>query len=189
MDVTDRSSDVRPRDDIGLEEQLAQLRGDVRLLGEVVDDFLHGTTGGAQPGEGDASFEPFYPGLEEWVVDYFAPVYARAFTPTERWCAQWWDHAEAISRLEALWRSWEVARLEELRGMALWYRDFLDGQLPVLLSPTGPFAACTPDRHAPAKPLATLPAPAGYWIDDKPDDEPVPDHLDPRVDQQVRRTE
>jgi len=47
--------------------------------------------------------------------------------------------------------------------MALWYRDFLDSQLAVLTSTTGPFAQCTPDRHAPTKPLPTALAPDGYW--------------------------
>jgi len=109
------------------------------------------------------SFEPRYPGLEDWVVDYFAPTFGRPLTSAVHWCAQWWDHAEAISRLEALWRSWEVSRLDELRGMAVWHRDFLDTLLPVLLNPTGPFARCTADRHTPSEVLPTLPTPNGYW--------------------------
>lgn len=156
-----------------VEAQLRALRADVELLDQVVRDFMHPAPGDAQPRPGDEPFEPRYPSLEEWVVDHFAPMYARPVTPAARWCAEWWDHAEAISRLEALWRSWEVARLDELRGMAVWYRDFLDPQLAVLLSTAGPFAQCTPDRHSPIKPLATVPAPAGYWTDDEPDGEPL----------------
>jgi len=170
-----------PHEEPAVQAQLAQLREDLRLLSDVVEDFMHAAGAETQPSEGgEAPFEPFYPRLEEWVSDYFAPMYARTFTPTERWCATWWDHAEAISRLEALWRSWEVARLDELRGMALWYRDFLDGQLVVLMSPTGPFAACTPDRHAAARPLATTPAPTGYWDDpDEPSEPPMPGDAGP----------
>ena len=26
------------------------------------------------------------------------------------WCSQWWDHPEAVSRLEALWKAFEVRR-------------------------------------------------------------------------------
>jgi len=66
-----------------------------------------------------------------------------------RWCPQWWAHAEALSRLEALWRTWEAARLDPLQGIAVWYRDFCDPQLLVLFSPAGPFAQCTAERHSP----------------------------------------
>lgn len=164
-----------------LAAQVRALRGDVQLLDELVRDFMDPETSGAggaqpglpgQPGAGEEPFEPAYPSLEQWVVDYFAPMFGRPLSPTTRWCAQWWDHAEAISRLEALWRSWEVARLDELRGMAVWYRDFLDSQLAVLLSTGGPFAQCTADRHAPTKALATTLAPEGYW--DEPDGEALP---------------
>ncbi len=150
----------------GLGVELRALRAEVEVLRGVVDDFLHPTPeGDPQPGPDDAPFEPEYPDLEEWVGRYFAPMFSRPTSPSLRWCTQWWDHAEAISRLEALWRSWEVGRLDELRGMALWYRDFLDSQLAVLTSTTGPFAQCTPDRHAPTKPLPTVRAPDGYWAD------------------------
>ncbi len=149
---------------LGVEGQLRALRAEVEVLRAVVDDFLHPTAeGDPQPDPDDAPFEPEYPDLEGWVERYFAPMFSRPTNPSLRWCTQWWDHAEAISRLEALWRSWEVARLDELRGMAVWYRDFLDSQLAVLTSTTGPFAQCTPDRHAPTKPLPTVPAPDGYW--------------------------
>lgn len=164
----------------GAEAQLRALRGEVDLLREVVEDFMHAAPGdrgdhdGQQAGAGEAPFEPRYPSLEEWVVDHFAAMYSRPTNPSVRWCAQWWDHAEAISRLEALWRSWEVARLDELRGMALWYRDVLDPQLAVLLSAAGPFAQCTPDRHAPSKPLPTVSAPEGYWTGEEPDEGVLP---------------
>jgi len=157
-----------------VEGQLRALRQEVEVLRDVVDDAMHPAGGDPQPGPGDAPFEPYYPSLEQWVVGYFAPTYARPVNPAVRWCAQWWDHGEAISRLEALWRSWEVGRLDELRGIALWHRDFLDSQLAMLTSTTGPFAQCTPDRHAPTKPLPTVPAPEGYWDDDEPDGQPLP---------------
>lgn len=172
----------QPPDEPGVAAQLRALRAEVDLLDQVVQDFLHPTErpGGAgdPPAGGGAGerFEPFYGSLPEWVGDYFAPVYARPVTPAVRWCAQWWDHAEVISRLEALWRSWEAQRLDPLRGMALWYRDFLDSQLAVLTSPGGPFAQCTPDRHSPVKPLPTAPAPDGWWADAaEPAGEPLPE--------------
>ena len=72
-------------------------------------------------------------------------------------------------------RVWEVARLDELRGIAVWYRDFLDPQLAVLVSSGGPFAQCTVDRHNAGPPLPTVPAPEGWWVEDEPDREPRPD--------------
>jgi hypothetical protein len=166
-----------PAEEPDVQAQLRGLRADLEVLDQVVSDFLHPADGAATgPGDqpGEEPFTPVYGSLEEWVVDYFTPMFSRPNTPAIRWCAQWWDHAEAISRLEALWRSWETHRLDPLRGMAVWYRDFLDGQLAVLTSPAGPFAQCTPDRHAPTKPLPTTLAPDGYW-DDEPDGEPLPE--------------
>ena len=156
-----------------LQGQLDALREQLAVLRDLVDDALHPGEGDRQPADGDAPFQPRFDSVEAWVHELFAPTYARPTNPQVRWCAEWWDHAEAISRLEALWRTWEVARLDELRGIATWYRDFLDPQLAVLLSPTGPFLQCTPDRHSPVKPLPTSPAPEGYW--NEPDGEPLPD--------------
>ena len=108
---------------------------------------------------------PFFGSLLEFVVEHFCPVYARPTSPTVRWCASWWDHAEAIYRLEALWRSWEAYRLEPRLGIASWLRDYLDPQLRELTSPTGPFASCTTDRHSPVKALLTNQPPEAYLDD------------------------
>ena len=106
--------------------------------------------------------------LEQWVTEVLAATYCRRVTGQFRWCAQWWRHAEAIVRLEALWRSWEALRVDPLLGMATWHRDYLDSQLPVLTGPTGPFADCQPDRHfEPEQPeLPLMPAPEGWWTTD-----------------------
>jgi len=173
MSDTSFGAQPEPAGGDSVDAQLQALREELDVLRAVVEDVLEPAAGDRQPGPGDAPFEPRYDSLEEWVAEYFAPMYARPINPSTRWCAEWWDHAEAISRLEALWRSWEVARLDPLRGMTGWYRDALDPQLAVLLNPTGPFAQCTPDRHAPTKPLPTQPAPGGYWSDDEPDGEPL----------------
>lgn len=107
--------------------------------------------------------EPAYPDVERWVSEHFAPMYARPLGGEFRWCPSWWKHAEAISRLEALWRSWETLRLDPGLGMATWYRDHLDSQLTVLLGNRGPFALCSPDRHESMKALPVEPATEGYW--------------------------
>lgn len=156
-----------------VESRLRQLTADVGLLQELVQDYVEPAAPG-EPGlpAGAAAMEPAFSALEDWVVEHFAPMYARPLGPAVRWCPQWWDHAEAISRLEALWRSWEAARTDPLRGIATWYRDYLDPQLAILLGTPGPFAQCTPDRHAPVKPLPSVPAPDGYW-DPEPEGQPL----------------
>src|SRR5664280_1675862 len=47
--------------------------------------------------------------LTEWVEHIYANTFIRRLGQTQRWCASWWAHAEAIVRLEALWRTWEAA--------------------------------------------------------------------------------
>ena len=43
--------------------------------------------------------EPVYLAVEDWVIDYFLPMFRRTLGGEFRWCAQWWRHGEAISRL------------------------------------------------------------------------------------------
>ena len=118
----------------------------------------------AGPGERPTGpVAPFFGSLLEFVQEGFAPVYCRATSPPMRWCPTWWDHAEAIYRLEALWRTWELYRLEPRLGIASWLRDYLDPQLVALTSPTGPFAQCTDDRHSPVKALRTEQPPNDYF--------------------------
>jgi hypothetical protein len=96
---------------------------------------------------------PRYATLDGWVHEYFAPTFGRLVGGELRWCADWQQHAEAITRLEALWRSWEALRLDPAVGMATWLSHHLDQQLPILLGRQGPFSQCNPDRHVPATPL------------------------------------
>jgi len=150
----------------------------VTVLGSVLEDLRNGDL--TLPGAGGppsppaprppATAEgepivPFFGSLLEFVVEHFGPVYARNTSPTVRWCASWWDHAEALYRLEALWRTWELYRLEPRLGIASWLRDYLDPQLRELTNPTGPFASCTADRHSPVKALPTNQPPEGYLND------------------------
>jgi Domain of unknown function (DUF4913) len=67
------------------------------------------------------AIKPAYDSVEAWVTEHFAPMYGRPLGGEYRWCARWCEHAEALSRLEALWRSWETLRLDPAMGMAVWY--------------------------------------------------------------------
>ena len=89
---------------------------------------------------------------------------------------QWWQHAEAITRLTALWHSWEALRLEPGTGMAIWLREHLDHQLPVLLGRGGPFAQCSEDEHIEPREARTDHAPPGWW--EIGDDQALPSPLD-----------
>jgi len=93
-----------------------------------------------------------------WATQMLFPTYRRevlraGFT----WCPRWWAHAEAVGRLEALWRAWEHHRQLPAMGMATWWKDYADPTMAALFSPTGPFAACTPTRHHDRDPVPPLP--------------------------------
>lgn len=144
-----------------LRARMARVETDLEVLQQLGDPMFAGDALLAAPAAGSTTV-PLFGSVQEWVAGHFALVYRRPVSPASRWCASWWDHAEAVCRLEALWRTFEAARLEPLRGMADWYRD-LDPQLAVLTSPAGPFAQCTPERHSPPRPLPLLPVPPGHW--------------------------
>jgi hypothetical protein len=109
---------------------------------------------------------------EEFVRVRLAPGYRRDVVDNReiRWCPQWWRHEEAISRLEALWRTWEHFRRDPTTGMSVWWRDHADHHMSVLMSSDGPFSKCSAAHgHHTADnaiaPLPTDPAPAGMFPD------------------------
>ncbi|MFP5376538.1 MAG: DUF4913 domain-containing protein [Acidimicrobiia bacterium] len=103
---------------------------------------------------------PYFADVHAWVEQLFVPTFARRVGSRLRWCAQWWDHAEALLRLEALWRSWEALRLDPTLGIATWLRDYLDPQLAALMNPDGPFQGCDDTTHYPPAPLPSAARPA-----------------------------
>jgi len=131
---------------------LDELEARVRRLEAALED-LEAAGVATLSSPASSSREPYYPTLEDWVTEHFAPMYGRPLGGEFRWCPRWFEHAEAISRLEALWRSWETLRLDPGTGMAGWYRDHLDHQLPILLVSRGPLSRCSSDRHEASKPL------------------------------------
>lgn len=121
-----------------LEVRVAQLSNELADVTALMTDGL--ISGAVAP-------SPRYDSLDDWVREYFAPTFGRPIGGEIRWCAQWREHAEAIGRLEALWRSWEALRLDPALGMATWLTHHLDAQLTVLLGRAGPFSQCSSDRH------------------------------------------
>ena len=112
---------------------------------------------------GDEAPEPVYNAVEDWVIDYFLPMFRRTLGGEYRWCGQWWQHSEAISRLTSLWHAWEVLRLQPGTGIASWYRDHLDHQLPILMGARGPFYQCSETAHREPREADAVPAPDEWW--------------------------
>ncbi|MEJ1116777.1 DUF4913 domain-containing protein [Paenarthrobacter sp. CCNWLY172] len=112
----------------------------------------------------------------QWVEEYLVPMYRREITVNGNhttWCPEWWRHAEAIIRFEALWRAWEHLRLDGKTGMSVFMKDHLDHHLPILLDGKGPFDGCSlTGGHAKApdgiKAFRTVPPPAELFPDVRP---------------------
>ncbi|MFJ9555577.1 DUF4913 domain-containing protein [Nocardiopsis sp. NPDC101807] len=129
-----------------------------------VTSAVAGVDGGEDDGE--PAPEPVFKNVEEFVRLRFLPVYVRPEGGQFRWCKEWWRHAEAVSRFQALWHAWEVLRWEAGTGMAVWYRDHLDFQMGILLGDNGPFRECTSRRHQEPRPLPADPSPEGWFEDE-----------------------
>lgn len=126
-----------------LTAKLARVERDVQDVTAVAS--LSGPSGGAL--DGPARPEQVCDSVEQWVHDYYLPTFVRPIGGEIRWCTEWQQHAEAVVRFEAMWRSWAVLRLEGGLGMSTWLINHLDPSAAVLQSRTGPFAQCNPHRH------------------------------------------
>lgn len=82
-----------------------------------------------------------------------------------RWCRQWWEHAEALTRLEAVWEAFEVMRREPAPSFSTWLRDHLDPHMRSLSDPNGAFYRCDAEKgvHEAAEAWPTMPAPEGMF--------------------------
>lgn len=105
-----------------------------------------------------------YPDVASWVEGMLLPHHRRPLAGDTRWCPQWWDHTEALARLEALWRAWEHMRHQGPTGLAVWFRDYCDPMMAQLTSRNGPFHACKSDSrggHQVPQVWPSVPPPAG----------------------------
>lgn len=108
----------------------------------------------------------FYPDVAAFVAGFLAPAFGREWHDQDterRWCSSWWLHTEAVIRLEALWKAWEVLRQDPGTGASSWLRDHADPALAALTSPLGPFARCKPGRHLTPPSLVLDPPPPGLF--------------------------
>ncbi|HEY8702428.1 MAG TPA: DUF4913 domain-containing protein [Arthrobacter sp.] len=118
----------------------------------------------------EAEPELVYGSVADWVENFLVPVYRRELSANgsrSTWCPNWWMHAEAVIRLEALWRAWEHLRLDGKTGMSVFMKDHLDHHLPVLIDTKGPFDGCTIDRghETTMKPFPTIAPPPELFPD------------------------
>lgn len=139
-----------------LSSRVDELAAQVNQLSSELTDISAALYIGDTGPSGHETTEPAYGSLDDWVIEYFAPTFSRPIGGELRWCPQWTEHAEAVTRLEALWRSWETLRLDPAVGMATWLTNYLDPQLQALLSRAGAFSQCSPDRHVPSTSLLRL---------------------------------
>lgn len=102
----------------------------------------------------------------DFVENHFRYIYARKLEMKNdrRWCPRWFEHPEAVSRLEAVWRAWESAGDDPAAGVSNWYRDHADYHMAVLLDPAGPFEGCSVRGHKPD--LAPPPLPVDIQEDE-----------------------
>jgi len=103
---------------------------------------------------------------------HLLPNYRRPLLRT-RWCRRWWKHAEAISRLEAIW---QAMRYDGASGPAVWWRDYADPHLRVLLDEAGPFFDCdaTKELHKLPDTPPVEPSPPGLFRDSGHPEEQTP---------------
>ncbi|SUD48480.1 Uncharacterised protein [Nocardia otitidiscaviarum] len=96
-------------------------------------------------GMSDWSSPYVYPSVIEFVENYLSVVYRRDVVndPNQAWCVEWWKHAEAVARLDVLWRAWEHYRLDSRTGLSVWFLDHADPQMARLLAANGPFRFCS----------------------------------------------
>lgn len=93
--------------------------------------------------QADPEEEPslYFGSVDEFFRGYLRPNYRRRVDGNNTlWARDWWKYAEAVARLDALWRAWEHLRLDPQTGMSVWFRDHAEHHMAVLLSPSGPFA-------------------------------------------------
>lgn len=107
--------------------------------------------------------EPLFPNVFTFVVEHLAHVYEREAAKMSmfRWCSRWYEHPEAVSRLEGLWQAFEALRLDPTLGTSTWWRDHADPAMTALSGGQGPFRQCTPESHVASSALPTVGLPEG----------------------------
>jgi len=137
-----------------LQLQVRQLARQLEMVAGAVDEMetvlrdLPAANAAAQPepaqtedqGAGPASFD--FATLYTWVHIHVATITERKVSKSSgsesgvgvRWCTRWYEHDEAIARLEALRRAWEEHVVTPGAGMSSWYLTHYDPHIAALTS-------------------------------------------------------
>ncbi|MFF9274287.1 DUF4913 domain-containing protein [Streptomyces griseosporeus] len=112
--------------------------------------------------------ELHYANVNEFVTDRLAYLLTPPAPGSGRaWCPEWYRHAQALSRLDALWRAWEMLRFDSALGMSNWWLHHADPHWRALTDPvTGPFAHCAGGHRVP-EPLPLMTPPDGLFVDQR----------------------
>ncbi len=146
--------------------QLEMVAGAIDAMETVFRDLPSAgpATGTQTAAEQDADGEPApfdFATLYTWVHIHIATITERKVSKSSgsesgigvRWCTSWYEHDEAIARLEALRRGWEEHVVSPGASMSTWYLSHYDPHITALTAPSGPFWQCTPGHHQLARPL------------------------------------
>lgn len=99
--------------------------------------------------------QPFFPNVYVFVRDHLVHVIERDASKyaVGKWCPRWFEHPEAVSRLESLWKAFEALRQDPGTGASSWWRDHADPTMAALSAGHGPFRSCDEDKHELGVPL------------------------------------
>jgi hypothetical protein len=111
----------------------------------------------------DAQPEPIYTDVAAFVTGWLAPRSERL----PAWCDSWWLHPLALTRLRALWQSWEVANAEGGLAMSKWLIYDYDHHITKLTTKGGPFHECHNGQHRTGANTIT-PVPEGTELPPEP---------------------
>lgn len=111
----------------------------------------------------NAEPEPIYTDVAAFVTGWLAPRSERL----PAWCDSWWLHPLALTRLRALWQSWEVANAEGGAAMSKWLIYDYDHHITKLTTKGGPFYECHNGHHRTGA-NTVPPAPEGIDLPPEP---------------------
>lgn len=87
--------------------------------------------------------QPRFATVDLFVEQFVLPNWVHRYVDKHvRWCETWWEHAEAITRFEAMWEAFEVMRTQPAPSYSTWIRDHFDVHMRSLTDPEGVFHLC-----------------------------------------------
>lgn len=87
--------------------------------------------------------QPRFATVDLFVEQFVLPNWVHRYVAKNvRWCDRWFEHAEAITRFEAMWEAFEVMRQQPAPSYSTWLRDHFDVHMRTLTDPDGVFHEC-----------------------------------------------